>query len=115
MPSHRTAYECAAFYCYPISDRDRNDTIDIGGFVPAHPITASHGMLGTMDDTIRDKFACIAPRREVMYSAVLNTLFSRSMLRSCIANEPSQDYLYAANTFLSNPSAKTNGATISEL
>ena len=37
MPSHRTAYECAAFYCYPISDHDRNDTIDIGGFVPAHP------------------------------------------------------------------------------
>lgn len=50
-----------------------------------------------------------------MYSAVLNTLFSRSMLRSCIANEPSQDYLYAANTFLSNPSAKTNGDAISEL
>lgn len=50
-----------------------------------------------------------------MYSAVLNTLFSRSMLRSCIANEPSESYLYAANTFLDEVSAKTNGTAIREL
>lgn len=50
-----------------------------------------------------------------MYSAVLNTLFSRKMLRSCIANEPSESYLYAANTFLSDTKAKTNGVAIREL
>lgn len=50
-----------------------------------------------------------------MYSAVLNTLFSRSMLRSCIANEPCKNYLYAANTFLSDAGTKTNGVAIREL
>lgn len=50
-----------------------------------------------------------------MYSAVLNTLFSRSMLRSCIANEPSKNYLYAANTLLRDMAPKTNGTAIHEL
>lgn len=50
-----------------------------------------------------------------MYSAVLNILFSRTMLRSCIANEPDESYLYAANTFLDNSTAKSNGQAISEL
>lgn len=50
-----------------------------------------------------------------MYSAVLNTLFSRSMLRSCIANEPCKNYLYAANTFLRDATTKTNEVAIREL
>lgn len=37
------------------------------------------------------------------------------MLRSCIANEPSQSYLYAANTFLRDASEKTNEMAIREL
>ena len=50
-----------------------------------------------------------------MYSAVLNTLFSRTMLRSCIANKPSENYLYAANSFLDNTTSKTNEEAIREL